>query len=155
VVVKETGAGLSGRTARRLTDMGAAAVDIAGAGGSNWALIEGERATDPADRAHAAAFGDWGMPTARTIVDVRRACPDAVVIGSGGVRDGLDVARAIRLGADIAGQAAGVLSAAMVSTEAVVAHFQLVMRQLRTVCFCTNSANLSALRRAPLQPLDE
>ncbi|PZO07330.1 MAG: type 2 isopentenyl-diphosphate Delta-isomerase [Alphaproteobacteria bacterium] len=155
VVVKETGAGLSGRTARRLIDMGAAAVDIAGAGGSNWALIEGERATDPADRAHAAAFGDWGMPTARAIVDVRRACPDATVIGSGGVRDGLDVARAIRLGADIAGQAAGVLSAAMVSTEAVVAHFQLVMRQLRTVCFCTNSANLSALRRAPLQPLDE
>jgi len=154
VVVKETGAGLSGRTARRLIDMGAAAVDVAGAGGSNWALIEGERATDPADRAHAAAFADWGTPTARAIVDVRRACPQAVVIGSGGVRDGVDVARAIRLGADLAGQAAGVLAAATVSTEAVVEHFQLVIRQLRTACFCTNSANLAALRRAPLQPFD-
>lgn len=154
VVVKETGAGLSGRTARRLVDMGAAAVDVAGAGGSNWGLIEGERAADPADRTHAVAFADWGVQTARAIVDVRRACPEATVIGSGGVRDGLDVARAIRLGADLAGQAAGVLKAATVSTEAVVDHFQTVVRQLRTVCFCTNSANLAALRRAPLQPFD-
>ena len=152
VVVKETGAGLSGRTARRLIDMGAAAVDVAGAGGSNWGLIEGERATEAADKAHARAFADWGTPTAHAIVDVRRACPEAVVIGSGGVRDGLDVARAIRLGADIAGQAAGVVSAATVSTEAVVDHFQGVIRQLRTACFCTNSANLAALRRAALQP---
>lgn len=152
VVVKETGAGLSGRTARRLIDMGAAAVDVAGAGGSNWALIEGERATEAADKAHALAFADWGMPTAHAIVDVRRACPEAVVIGSGGVRDGLDVARAVRLGADIAGQAAGVVAAATVSTEAVVDHFQGVIRQLRTACFCTNSPNLAALRRAALQP---
>ena len=154
VVVKETGAGLSGRTARRLIDMGAAAVDVAGAGGSNWGLIEGERATNPADKAHAAVFADWGVPTARAIVDVRRACPDAVVIGSGGVRHGLDVARAIRLGADVAGQAAGVLQAATMSTEAVIDHFQQVIRQLRTTCFCTNSANLAALRRAALQPFD-
>jgi isopentenyl-diphosphate delta-isomerase len=154
VVVKETGAGLSGRTARRLIDMGAAAVDVAGAGGANWALIEGARAVDSADAAHAAAFADWGMPTAQALVDVRRACPEALVIGSGGVRDGLDVAKAIRLGADIVGQATGVLPAAVASTEAVVKHFQQTMRQLRTVCFCTNSANLAALRRAALRPLD-
>lgn len=154
VVVKETGAGLSGRTARRLIDMGAAAVDVAGAGGSNWALIEGERAADPDDRVHAAAFADWGLTTPQAIVDVRRACPEAVVIGSGGVRDGVDVARAVRLGADIVGQAAGVLTAATASSDAVVAHFQTIIRQLRTVCFCTGSANLAALRRAPLQPLD-
>ena len=76
------------------------------------------------------------------------------MIGSGGVRDGLDVAKAIRIGADIVGQATGVLQAATQSTEAVVAHFQTIMRQLRTACFCTNSANLAALRRAPLQPFD-
>ncbi|WP_438852190.1 type 2 isopentenyl-diphosphate Delta-isomerase [Brevundimonas nasdae] len=154
VVVKETGSGLSGRTARRLMDMGAAAVDVAGAGGANWGLIEGERATDPVDAEHAAAFADWGVSTARAIVDVRRACPEATVIGSGGVRDGLDVAKAIRIGADIVGQATGVLQAATLSTEAVVGHFQTIMRQLRTACFCTNSANLAALRRAPLQPFD-
>ncbi|MGZ9098179.1 MAG: type 2 isopentenyl-diphosphate Delta-isomerase, partial [Brevundimonas sp.] len=64
VVVKETGAGLSGATARRLINMGVAAVDVAGAGGSNWATVEGERAEGEADKAHAAAFGDWGIPTA-------------------------------------------------------------------------------------------
>lgn len=151
VVVKETGSGLSAATARRLADMGVAAIDVAGAGGSNWALVEGERASEAADTAHAAAFADWGVPTARAIAEARAACPRSVIIGSGGVRDGVDVARAIRLGADMVGQAAGVLSAATVSTEAVIQHFQTVIRQLRTVCFCTGSANLTALRQAPLQ----
>lgn len=151
VIVKETGAGLSGATARRLADMGVAAIDVAGAGGSNWAIVEAERATDPADKAHAAVFSDWGMPTARAIVEVRAACPKTVLIGSGGIQNGVDAAKAIRLGADMVGQAAGVLAAATVSTEAVVEHFQTVMRQLRTVCFVTGSANLSALRLAPLQ----
>ena len=151
VVVKETGAGLSAATARRLVEMGVAALDVAGAGGANWGLIEGERATDPADKAHALAFADWGIPTAAAIAQVRAACPDIVLIGSGGVRDGVDAAKAIRLGADIVGQAAGVLAAATVSTEAVVEHFQVVIRQLRTACFCTGSANLQALKHARLQ----
>lgn len=151
VVVKETGAGISAATARRLIDMGVAAIDVAGAGGSNWATVEGLRAEDEAEKAHAAAFADWGLPTAAAIAEVRAACPKAVIIGSGGVRDGVDAARAIRLGADMVGQAAGVLAAATVSTEAVIAHFQIVIRQLRTVCFCTGSANLTALRKAPLQ----
>ena len=151
VVVKETGAGVSAATARRLADMGVAAIDVAGAGGSNWATVEGERATEAADKAHAAAFADWGLPTARAIAEVRAACPKTLIIGSGGIADGVDAARAIRLGADMVGQAAGVLTAATVSTEAVVAHFQTVIRQLRTVCFCTGSPNLTALRKAPLE----
>src|SRR5690606_23606635 len=124
VIVKETGAGLSGATARRLADMGVAAIDVAGAGGSNWAPGQGEGATDPADKAHAAAFSDWGIPTARAIVEVRAACPKTVLIGSGGIQNGVEAAKAIRLGADMVGQAAGVLAAATISTEAVVDHFQ-------------------------------
>jgi len=151
VVVKETGAGLSAATCKRLAAMGVAALDVAGAGGSNWALVEGERSESAADKAHAAAFADWGIPTARAIAEARAAAPRTLIIGSGGIRDGVDVARAIRLGADMVGQAAGVLAAATVSTEAVVEHFQTVIRQLRTVCFCTGSANLTALARAPLQ----
>jgi len=151
VVVKETGAGISAATARRLCDMGAAAIDVAGAGGSNWALIEGERSEGAADKAHAAAFADWGIPTARAIAEARAACPKALLIGSGGIRDGVDTAKAIRLGADIVGQAAGVIQAATISTEAVVDHFQTVIRQLRTVCFCTGSTHLAALKKAPLQ----
>ncbi len=151
VVVKETGAGISAATARRLVEMGAAAIDVAGAGGANWGLIEGERATDAADKTHALAFADWGIATPRAIEKVRAACPKAVIIGSGGIRNGVDAAKAIRLGADIVGQAAGVLEAATHSTEAVVDHFQIVIRQLRTACFCTGSASLADLRRATLQ----
>ena len=124
---------------------------MAGAGGSNWATVEGERAAGEGDKAHAAAFTDWGIPTARAIAELRAACPKAVIIGSGGIRDGVEAAKAIRLGADMVGQAAGVLTAATVSTEAVVEHFQTVIRQMRTVCFCTGSANLVALRKAPVQ----
>jgi small GTP-binding protein len=117
-----------------------------------WAEDEDEeKAEDESDKAHAAAFADWGIPTARAIAEIRAACPGGGIIGSGGIRDGVEAAKAIRLGADMVGQAAGVLTAAMVSTEAVVAHFQTVIRQMRTVCFCTGSANLTALRRAPLQ----
>lgn len=151
VVVKETGAGISAATARRLIEMGAAAIDVAGAGGANWGLIEGERATDPADKAHALAFADWGIATPRAIEKVRAACPKAVIIGSGGIRNGVDAAKAIRLGADLVGQATGVLEAATLSTEAVIDHFQIAIRQLRTACFCTGSASLADLKRATLQ----
>lgn len=148
VVVKETGAGISAATARRLVEMGVAAIDVAGAGGSNWALIEGERSVQPADRAHAADFADWGIPTARAIAEVRAACPDTTLIGSGGVRDGVDAAKAIALGADLVGQAAGVLEAATRSSEAVVDHFLLLERQLRTACFCTGASELRQLALA-------
>ena len=150
VVVKETGAGISARTAQRLFAMGVAAIDVAGAGGANWGLIEGERATEPADKVHALAFADWGIPTTQAIQSVRDACPEGVIIGSGGIRNGVDAAKAIRLGANIVGQAAGVLQAATISTEAVVDHFQIIIRQMRTTCFCTGSAHLQALRKAEL-----
>lgn len=150
VIVKETGAGISALTAQRLTAMGAAAIDVAGAGGTNWALIEGERSRDDNDRLHAVAFANWGIPTARAIAEARNALPETLIIGSGGIRDGVDVAKALRLGADVVGTAAGVIHAATQSTEAVVDHFQTLIRQLRTVCFCTNAANLAALKRVPL-----
>ncbi|WP_279480496.1 type 2 isopentenyl-diphosphate Delta-isomerase [Aureimonas sp. SK2] len=150
VIVKEVGAGISGTLAGRLLEVGVAAIDVAGAGGTSWAAIEAERTGDPRARAAALLFSDWGIPTARAIADVRAACPEAVVIGSGGVRHGLDAARAIRLGADLVGQAAAGLPAADQSTEAVVAHFEQVIAELTIACFCTGSADLAALRRARL-----
>jgi len=150
VVVKEVGAGISGALARRLVDAGVAAVDVAGSGGTSWAAVEGARAEDPVARAMAAPFSDWGIPTAYAIADVRAMCPETCVIASGGIRHGLDVARAIRLGADLAGTAAGVLEAAMTSTAAVVTHFEGVIGALRVACFCTGSRDLAALRQARL-----
>lgn len=152
VIVKETGAGISALTAQKLVAMGAVGVDVAGAGGTNWALVEGLRGDDPNDRLHAAAFADWGIPTARAIAEARNALPDVLLIGSGGIRDGVDAAKAIRLGADVVGMAAGVLEAATRSTEAVVEQLQTTARQLRTACFCVNAPSLAHLKRVTLIP---
>jgi isopentenyl-diphosphate delta-isomerase len=151
VVATEVGSGLSGAVARRLWDAGVRVLDVAGAGGTSWAAVEAERATNARQAAVARAFADWGLPTARAIGEVRAACPEAVVIGSGGIRDGLDAAKAIRLGADLVGQAGGLLEAATRSPEAVVEHFETVIAQLRVACFCTGSRDLAALRGAALQ----
>ncbi len=152
--VKEVGAGLSAQVARRLLDAGVTILDVAGAGGTSWARVEAERG--PARlQALAAPFHDWGIPTADAL---RAAAPlmgaGKVLIGSGGVRHGLDVARAIRLGADLVGQAARALPAARHSAEALVQHFSDVVTQLRIAMFCTGSRDLAALRRAALlQPM--
>jgi isopentenyl-diphosphate delta-isomerase len=150
VVVKEVGSGISGRLASRLYEAGVHIIDVAGAGGTSWAAVEAGRAPNARLRAVAETFREWGIPTARSVMDVRTACPDATVIASGGIRNGLDAAKAIRLGADLVGQAAGVLAAALSSPEAVIEHFEDRIAELRIACFCTASANLAALRQAPL-----
>jgi isopentenyl-diphosphate Delta-isomerase len=155
LVIKEVGAGISGRLARQLVEAGVAVIDVAGAGGTSWAAVEAERSKNPQQAAIARAFTDWGIPTAHSIVAVRAACPQTTIIGSGGIRNGLDAAKAIRLGADVVGQAAGILQAATVSAEAVIEHLSITVSQLRIACFCTGSANLAALRSATLQAGDK
>lgn len=151
LVVKEVGSGISARLARRLVDAGVSVIDVAGSGGTSWAAVEAERAQSPRQAAIARAFVNWGQPTAEAIAAVRQSCPEATIIGSGGVRDGVDVAKAIHLGADLVGQAAGALSAATESSAAVVEHFSTIIGQLRVACFCTGSADLGALRKAPMR----
>jgi len=152
LVAKEVGAGISAGVARRLLDAGVSVIDVAGAGGTSWAAVEAERTADPQQRAVAQAFVGWGIPTSQAIAAVRRACPEARLIASGGIRDGVDVAKAIRLGANVVGQAAGVLDAALIGPQAVIEHFQVLIQQLRIACFCTGSADLAALGQAPLVP---
>ncbi len=151
VIIKEVGCGISASLARRLWDAGVRHIDVAGAGGTSWAAVEARRSPDERGCRIAETFRDWGIPTARTLQEVRAACPEATVIASGGIGTGLDAAKAIRLGADLVGQAAGVLPAALAGEEAVIAHFQDRIAELRIACFCTGSASLDALRRAPLQ----
>jgi isopentenyl-diphosphate delta-isomerase len=154
VVVKEVGAGISGALARRLFDIGITIIDVAGAGGTSWAAVEAERIADPRAKEIAAPFRDWGVPTARALIDVRSACPGATVIASGGLKDGLDVAKAVRLGADLAGFAAGILDAALQGGEALSGRLGVVVEQLRIACFCTGSRTLAELRGARLvEPL--
>lgn len=152
VIVKEVGAGLSAEVAVALVQAGVRVIDVAGCGGTSWAAVEAQRAALPADREVAMAFADWGIPTATSLAMVRKVLPDVTLIASGGIRNGVDAAKAIRMGADLVGQAAGVLHDATLSTAAVIEHFDIVIRQMRIACFCTGSADLTALRHARLLP---
>ena len=94
IVAKEVGSGLSASVGCSLVEAGVAVIDVAGAGGTSWAAVEGERARGSADRAVAMAFADWGIPTPASVT-VRRALPGVKLIASGGIRDGVDVAKAL------------------------------------------------------------
>ncbi|MCQ0969359.1 type 2 isopentenyl-diphosphate Delta-isomerase (plasmid) [Paracoccus sp. TK19116] len=147
---KEVGAGLAPDVTRQLLDAGVQIIDVAGLGGTSWARVEAERGT-ARTQAIAAPFHDWGIPTTDALRAIAPLPQGRSLIASGGVRDGLDVARAIRLGADLAGQAARALAAARTSADALVQHFDDVITQLRIAMFCTGSADLAALRQAALQ----
>lgn len=150
VIAKEVGSGISGAVARRLVACGVAAIDVAGAGGTSWAAVEGHRLGGDAGQNLGEIFRDWGIPTPVCLAEVRAQCPDVPLIASGGIRHGLDAARAIRLGATLAGQAAALLPAAMQGTEAVVAHVQAFAEALRVACLATGSQDLAALAKAEL-----
>lgn len=146
VIVKEVGFGISAPVARRLAGCGVAAIDIAGAGGTSWSAVEGQLAKDPQQAALAEIYRDWGLPTATALREVHAALPDLPLIGSGGIRHGLDAAKALRLGAHLVGQAGPLLRAAIEGVDPLMAHFAQLEQGLRLACFATGSADLAALR---------
>jgi len=151
VVIKEVGWGISDRTAALLANSGVASIDVAGAGGTSWSQVEMHRAPDEFMRQLAAAFVDWGIPTAESIAMIRQAAPGVRIFASGGLRDGIDVAKCIALGATLGGMAGPFLKAAADSTEKAVAAIKLILMQLRLTMFAAAAENLEALRRTPLK----
>lgn len=147
VIVKEVGSGISRKLATRLWDVGVRIVDTAGLGGTSWARIEGARARDAEI---GELFAGWGIPTPSSIRQIRHI-PGLQIIGSGGVSNGLDVAKAIALGADLAGMAQPFLVAADRSTEAVVDKVRRTSRELGISMFCAGARNLEALQRIELR----
>ncbi|MBD2012569.1 type 2 isopentenyl-diphosphate Delta-isomerase [Microcoleus sp. FACHB-53] len=146
VIAKEVGNGISAAMAQKLIEAGVSAIDVAGAGGTSWAKVESERALNEQQRRLGLTFADWGLPTAECIVDIRAIAPNMPLIASGGLRNGLDVAKAIALGADLGGLAWPFLQAAAESTAAVDALVQLLIAELTTVLFCTGNATLAQLQ---------
>src|SRR6185436_2362855 len=98
VIAKEVGWGISERTAKLLASCGVQAIDVAGAGGTSWSQVEMHRAPDEFTRQLAATFVGWGIPTAESIMRVKQAVPEMTVFASGGLRDGLDIAKCVALG---------------------------------------------------------
>jgi isopentenyl-diphosphate delta-isomerase len=148
VVAKETGCGVSGELARELRARGVRTVDVSGAGGTSWVGVEALRARDPGTRALGEALWDWGIPTAASIALVARE--GLTVIGTGGIRTGLDVARAIALGATACGIARPCLQALVEGgRQGVEAYLDGVERALRSVMALVGARDVAALGRAP------
>lgn len=146
IVVKEVGWGIAAPDVRALFAAGVAAVDVAGAGGTSWSEVERHRIADESRARVAAAFAGWGIPTAQCLVEARAAVPDGTLVASGGLRDGLDVAKALALGADVAGIAGPFLRAAHRGFEAADSLARELVDTLRIAMFCTAAATIEDLR---------
>lgn len=151
VIAKEVGWGISERTAKILADCGVSAIDVAGAGGTSWSQVEMHRAPDEFTRQLAATFVGWGIPTADSILNVSKAAPEMTIFASGGLKDGLDIAKCIALGATLGGMAGQFLKAAAVSTESTVETMQLVKKQIEVTMFAAGVGTLEALNPGRFQ----
>jgi isopentenyl-diphosphate delta-isomerase len=151
IIVKEVGAGIGPHSAKKLMEVGIKWIEVAGRGGTSWASIELARNGSAREQEIAAPFINWGMDTVDLLPAVKSACPTLQLIGSGGVRNGLDIARCIRLGATMTALAQPFLSPALESTEAVIGKISILQEQLRWAMFLTGSKTLSDLRLAALQ----
>lgn len=151
VIAKEVGWGIAGETARRLAEAGVAAIDVAGAGGTSWSQVEMYRAPTARHARVAGAFIDWGIPTAVSVQMCRRAAPGLPIFASGGMKDGIDVAKAIALGATLGGLAGDFLRAAdRDGVAGVVDLAGAITDELRVAMFCAGAGNLDELARTPL-----
>lgn len=147
IVAKETGNGISERTAMRLHGVGVRAIDTSGAGGTSWVGVETLRA-EGGERRLGEAFWDWGVPTAVSIAESARA--GHVVIATGGIQSGMDIARSIALGASAGGIARHAYQAYVDGGEASAhAYFEGVEAELRAAMLLTGSATVAELQRAP------
>jgi isopentenyl-diphosphate delta-isomerase len=150
IIAKETGAGISRQQAILLRGAGVLGLDVGGAGGTSFALVEAVRA---ADRAMGAAarlgemLGDWGLPTAVSVVECAGLGP--TIVATGGVRSGLDAARALALGADAVGVARPMLTAALQGYDVLRDYVAEFIEGLRVVVFLTGARTISELHNRP------
>ncbi|HVU11296.1 MAG TPA: type 2 isopentenyl-diphosphate Delta-isomerase [Phototrophicaceae bacterium] len=155
VIAKEVGWGFSEKNVRDLANAGISAIDVAGSGGTSWSEVEYHRAPTAFHAQVAAAFADWGIPTADAIRYAVKAAPNLPVIASGGLRDGIDIAKCIALGALAGGLAGPFLKAADESAEAADQLIRVLAAQFRISMLCSGARTVAELQRTPLLEGDE
>ncbi len=146
VIAKEVGWGISAQTARLLADIGVSAIDVAGAGGTSWTEVEYHRAPTARLRRIARAFADWGIPTAESLTLAQKAVPGMTLFASGGLRNGIDIAKCLALGADLCGMAGPFLRPATVGPEDVADEIAATVQELSVAMFVAGAASVEALR---------
>ncbi|MBE9523742.1 MAG: type 2 isopentenyl-diphosphate Delta-isomerase [Chloroflexi bacterium] len=150
VIAKEVGWGISKQAVRQLYNVGIAAIDVAGAGGTSWTQVEMHRAENESQARLAAAFLDWGIPTATSIQNVKSNAPELPIIASGGIRTGVDIAKSIALGASLGGLAAPFLKSADIGLEKTIQISQEIQREIQVAMFAAGAVNISALQQTDL-----
>lgn len=151
VIAKEVGWGFSKHDISLLADAGISAIDVAGAGGTSWSQVEMHRASSEDRRQLAAAFADWGIATVAVIQNAIHVAPDLKIIASGGLRNGVDIAKCIALGASLGGMASPFLKAASHSVEETISLIRLLKQELSICMFATGSKTLEELRLDKLE----
>lgn len=146
VGAKEVGFGIDGTVAKKLYNAGVSYIDVAGAGGTSWSQVEKLRSEDPMRKAAAEAFNNWGNPTKDCIVSVKNKLENIPLVASGGMKTGVDAAKAITIGADVIGYARQLLQAATESTEAVIEQMNQIEFELKTTMFGIGAKDLQALK---------
>jgi len=147
IMIKEVGCGISPNTCLRLKDAGVAAIDIGGRGGTSWGYIEGLRSASQETQNLGETFRDWGIPTAYSLAAVRSQLKDFPLVATGGIRDGLTIAKAIAIGANLAGIGLPLLRAALRSEEAPLQILETLVRGLKVTMLATGSESLSQLEQ--------
>ena len=146
IMIKETGTGISAECATAIEDAGADYIDIAGSGGTSWAAVETYRAED---RYLGETFWDWGIPTAISTIEATSTV-NIPVISSGGIRSGLDAAKAIALGADAVGIALPMLKNAYLGHESIIKYINDFNNSLKIAMFLVGAKNLEELKNSNL-----
>jgi|SRR5690625_1678465 len=146
VGVKEVGFGIDGTVAEQLHNVGVTYIDVAGAGGTSWSQVEKLRTEDPLRKLAAEAFNSWGIPTKDCIVSVKSKLPTVPIVASGGMKTGLDAAKAITIGANIVGFARTLLQAATESVESVLKVMDQIEFELKMTMFGIGADSIQALQ---------
>jgi isopentenyl-diphosphate delta-isomerase len=155
VIAKEVGWGISKKTARLLSSVGVSVIDVAGAGGTSWSQVEMYRSKDEHMASMAAHFRNWGIPTAESILEVQHGAPGMMIFASGGLKNGIDIAKCIALGASLGGMAGVFLKQAAQSVEATIQTIEEIQREIQICMFATGSAGLGDLRQSRLVRVGE
>lgn len=157
VIVKETGAGISAEVAKKLEQAGVEGINISGAGGTSWAAVEYYRAKTAKDVFHqqlGESFWDWGIPTAASLVEVSQST-NLVVIASGGVRTGIDVAKSLALGANLVSMSTPILRPATKSVDEVKKTLNFLIKELRNTMFLVGAESVNELAKVSIVLLDK
>ncbi len=154
VIAKEVGWGFSEQNAHDLAQAGVRAIDVAGSGGTSWSEVEYHRAPTEFHARVAASFADWGIPTSDAILYAKTAAPELPIFASGGLKNGIDIAKCLALGATLGGLAGPFLKAADKSVEACDQFVRELLTQLKIAMMCSGNRTISDLQTTKLMRTD-